>query len=173
LQTTDGRIIATAESMCSSKENNWRGRDEYAIKSMAQTRATAKACRLAFSWIMVLAGYEPTPAEEMPSDEPAEKQTDNEPATEKQINLIKKAVLKSHLIHPMEQFLLEKELKTGMTKARASQALDWWLGDKSEQKIREAKESPEALNEYLAKHEKVLQEKHPDEYKEFLASIHK
>ena len=33
---------------------------------MAQTRATGKACRLAFSWIMALAGYEPTPAEEMP-----------------------------------------------------------------------------------------------------------
>jgi hypothetical protein len=32
---------------------------------MAQTRATGKACRLAFSWIMSLAGYEPTPAEEM------------------------------------------------------------------------------------------------------------
>jgi hypothetical protein len=38
---------------------------------MAQTRATGKACRLAFSWIMSLAGYEPTPAEEIPlSDEP-------------------------------------------------------------------------------------------------------
>jgi hypothetical protein len=32
---------------------------------MAQTRATGKACRLAFSWIMLLAGYEVTPAEEM------------------------------------------------------------------------------------------------------------
>lgn len=32
---------------------------------MAQTRATSKACRLAFSWIMQLAGYAVTPAEEM------------------------------------------------------------------------------------------------------------
>ena len=32
---------------------------------MALTRATAKACRLAFSWILVLAKFEPTPAEEM------------------------------------------------------------------------------------------------------------
>jgi hypothetical protein len=32
---------------------------------MAVTRATGKAYRLAFSWIMNLAGYEVTPAEEM------------------------------------------------------------------------------------------------------------
>jgi hypothetical protein len=32
---------------------------------MATTRATGKACRLAFSWVMVLAGYEATPSEEM------------------------------------------------------------------------------------------------------------
>ncbi|MBK8185727.1 MAG: hypothetical protein IPK63_23660 [Candidatus Competibacteraceae bacterium] len=41
---------------------------------MAQTRATGKACRLAFSWIMSLAGYEPTPAEEMPDKQ----QSDND-----------------------------------------------------------------------------------------------
>ena len=33
--------------------------------SMAQTRASAKACRIAYAHIVVLAGYEPTPAEEM------------------------------------------------------------------------------------------------------------
>ena len=44
----------------------WSTRPRYARRSMAQTRATGKACRLAFSWIMALAGYEPTPAEEMP-----------------------------------------------------------------------------------------------------------
>ena len=32
---------------------------------MAQTRATGKACRLAFSWIMGLAGYATTPYEEV------------------------------------------------------------------------------------------------------------
>ena len=34
---------------------------------MAITRATGKAFRLNYSWIMALAGYEPTPAEEMPT----------------------------------------------------------------------------------------------------------
>lgn len=32
---------------------------------ISQTRAMGKAYRMAFSWIIKLAGYEPTPAEEM------------------------------------------------------------------------------------------------------------
>lgn len=32
---------------------------------MAITRATGKVCRNAFAWVMALAGYETTPAEEM------------------------------------------------------------------------------------------------------------
>ncbi len=35
---------------------------------MAQTRATSKAMRIPLSWVMVLAGYSPTPAEEMTED---------------------------------------------------------------------------------------------------------
>jgi hypothetical protein len=60
-----GIEFTTAESMCSVKEKNWTDRDEYAIRSMAQTRAVSKVCRLALSWVMVLAGFEATPAEEM------------------------------------------------------------------------------------------------------------
>lgn len=35
-------------------------------RSMAQTRACAKALRNLFAWVLVLAGYKPTPAEELP-----------------------------------------------------------------------------------------------------------
>lgn len=38
------------------------------MRSMAVTRATGKAFRLGFSWVMVMAGYSPTPAEEMPPE---------------------------------------------------------------------------------------------------------
>ena len=38
---------------------------------MAVTRATGKAYRLGFSWIIKLAGYEATPAEEIPQEEAA------------------------------------------------------------------------------------------------------
>lgn len=69
LRHISGNLVGAGEAVCSSKEGNWAGRDEFTIKSMAQTRATGKACRLSFSWIMALAGYSPTPAEEMINDD--------------------------------------------------------------------------------------------------------
>lgn len=41
----------------------------FQLRSMAQTRACAKALRNVFSWVVVLAGYQPTPAEELPGAE--------------------------------------------------------------------------------------------------------
>lgn len=38
---------------------------QFQLRSMAQTRAGAKALRNALAWVVVLAGYRPTPAEEM------------------------------------------------------------------------------------------------------------
>ena len=64
LRGVNGKVISMAQGICSSNEKNWQGRDEYAIFSMAQTRATGKAFRLAFSWIVKMAGFEPTPSEE-------------------------------------------------------------------------------------------------------------
>jgi len=70
----DGRPISRASAECGApdefdKRGNplWANRPRYARRSMALTRATAKAARLAFSWVLVLAGYEPTPLEEMES----------------------------------------------------------------------------------------------------------
>jgi hypothetical protein len=40
----------------------------FQLQSMAETRASAKCYRLKLSWVAVLAGYAPTPAEEMPKD---------------------------------------------------------------------------------------------------------
>lgn len=41
----------------------------FQLRSMAQTRACAKALRGVFSWVVVLAGYKPTVAEEMTGNE--------------------------------------------------------------------------------------------------------
>jgi hypothetical protein len=68
LKTSKGDDISKAEAFCSNLEESKMKNDEYAINSMAQTRATGKAFRLAFSWIMSMAGYEATPAEEIPRD---------------------------------------------------------------------------------------------------------
>jgi len=65
-RTRDGAIVGAAEAECLKIEKNWQDRDAYAVRSMAQTRATAKALRMPLGFVMTLAGYEPTPAEEMP-----------------------------------------------------------------------------------------------------------
>lgn len=82
-----GATLCSAEAQCTRDEPLWHERPKYewrtvggrrtrvqvgtepvsdhALRSMAQTRACGKALRLALSWIVVLAGYEPTPAEEV------------------------------------------------------------------------------------------------------------
>lgn len=60
-----GEIISSAEASCMKTERNWSSRDEYAVKSMAQTRACAKALRNAFGWVAEMGGYAATPFEEM------------------------------------------------------------------------------------------------------------
>ena len=52
------------------------GVPQFQVRSMAQTRAGSKALRNALAWVVVLAGYRPTPAEEM----------DHEPTREAAIN---------------------------------------------------------------------------------------
>ena len=74
IRTSDGAVIGRASSLVGMDEKDrygkptWANRDEYARRSMAITRATGKAYRLGFAWIMTLAGYQGTPAEEMPVD---------------------------------------------------------------------------------------------------------
>src|SRR4029077_14060041 len=83
-----GTVISGAEAMCLNDEPKWSSRTKYEwrtneetgrrgkvavgeepvplfqLMSMAQTRACAKALRNVLSWVVVLAGYRPTPAEE-------------------------------------------------------------------------------------------------------------
>ena len=63
-----GNIISSAEAVCLNTERNWKTRDEFALKSMAQTRACSKALRNAYGWVAELAGLASTPAEEMGYD---------------------------------------------------------------------------------------------------------
>ena len=75
LVNADGRVIGRASAECGDPDEVdrqgkpvWADRPAYARRSMANTRATSKVCRQVFSWIMVLAGYAPTPAEEVPGE---------------------------------------------------------------------------------------------------------
>ena len=64
-RTYAGAVIGAAEAQCTRSESSWKTRDDYALRSMAQTRAGSKALRMPLGFIMALAGYEATPAEEM------------------------------------------------------------------------------------------------------------
>jgi len=66
VRMSDGAVISRASAEC-GEESPWCDRPRFARRSMAQTRSVGKACRLAFSWIMALSGYETCPAEEMES----------------------------------------------------------------------------------------------------------
>lgn len=84
LVSTD-QVVSEAEAMCLDDEPKWSTRAKYSyqngqrtqvgteqvplfqLRSMAQTRACAKALRNVLAWVVVLAGYAPTPAEEMDS----------------------------------------------------------------------------------------------------------
>ena len=74
---TTGQLVATGVALCSNAEKTKRYFDEYAILSMAQTRAIGKAYRNLLAWLMKAAGFEATPAEEMDfaKDEPAPKKS--------------------------------------------------------------------------------------------------
>jgi len=77
-RTVDGRVIGRADAICSRAEKRgpWKTADDYAILSMAQTRATSKALKGPLGFIVSLAGYETAPAEEMgaPASVPAQHQ---------------------------------------------------------------------------------------------------
>jgi hypothetical protein len=104
-RTLDGRVVGAAEAMCSKSERTWSKRDDYALRSMAQTRATSKALRGPLGFVVTLAGYEATPAEEMPADAtegPSGRVSSTEPPTEAQLKFLKSLLTREK---PDEQVL--------------------------------------------------------------------
>ena len=65
ISVKDDKVVGFGTALCSNLERTKKIFEEYAILSMAQTRAIGKAYRNRAGWIMKLAGYEATPAEEM------------------------------------------------------------------------------------------------------------
>lgn len=71
IRLTDGMTVGYGSAMCGTPgDNPWATRPVHVQRSMAVTRATSRAFRQRYSWIMALAGYEPTPADEMPQQRP-------------------------------------------------------------------------------------------------------
>jgi hypothetical protein len=65
LNLRNEQIVGSGFAICSNKEPGKKFFQEFAIASMAQTRAIGKAYRNILAWLIRAAGYEPTPAEEM------------------------------------------------------------------------------------------------------------
>jgi hypothetical protein len=59
------KILGIGIALCSNEENTKRTFAEYAISSMAQTRAIGKAYRNLIGFLVKAAGFEATPSEEM------------------------------------------------------------------------------------------------------------
>ncbi|MDZ4228521.1 MAG: hypothetical protein U1E54_04725 [Candidatus Levybacteria bacterium] len=79
-----------AEAYCMRDENNWKTKPTFQLASMAQTRAGAKALRQIFGFVVALAGYSPTPAEEMIGQTVIEGNSESvRLVSEKQVNFIK------------------------------------------------------------------------------------
>jgi hypothetical protein len=66
IRTPAAVVVGVAEAGCYRSEQKWGTSDEYAVRSMAETRAESRAWRRAAGWLVAIAGYNPTPAEEMP-----------------------------------------------------------------------------------------------------------
>lgn len=142
-------VISVGEAICSNRENRWRTADEYAIKSMSITRATGKAYRIPLSFLAVMAGLEPTPSEEMPldhgwnqggekvfpdipqqgiSDEDTIRRAPMEhPATPKQRHRISE-ILQDERVTDEERNHVNDLLHAGLSKPKASEILDYFLG---------------------------------------------
>ncbi|MBQ8984297.1 hypothetical protein IJ098_00360 [Candidatus Saccharibacteria bacterium] len=65
LRDRNDKVVGYGMAICSNREAGKGGFDEYAVASMAQTRAVGKAFRMKIGWLLKVAGYETTPAEEM------------------------------------------------------------------------------------------------------------
>lgn len=84
-----GMEISGAEAMCLNDEPNWKSKPLFQLRSMAQTRACSKSLRNVLAWVVVLAGYKPTPAEEMTGQEQNGKtQPDKNKTTEPQRKVV-------------------------------------------------------------------------------------
>ena len=103
-----GMEVGHAEAYCMRDEENWSTRPKFEwqnnkkvkvgdvpvptfqLASMAQTRAGSKALRQMFGFVVALAGYSPTPAEEMTGEESNEHE---QLISEKQVDFINKLLI--------------------------------------------------------------------------------
>jgi hypothetical protein len=113
------KAVGSGVAICSNEENSKKYFDEYAIASMAQTRATGKAFRLLLGWLLKASGFDPTPAEEMDSHN-----TPTEP-TNQQMKKEYKEVFKMALEYCVSASHVEQLIKKAGTFKDDAQVIDF------------------------------------------------
>lgn len=110
-RTRAGDVVGAAEAECLRSEKTWASRDDYALRSMAQTRATSKALRAPLGFVMQLAGFDATPAEEMPAEPKRTVVVEEALATKPQIRKLEEALDKVVLNSDVERDALDARLR--------------------------------------------------------------
>ena len=132
-----GNTRGAGEALCMKSARNWSAKDNFALMAMAQTRAGGKALRMALSSIVKIAGYEPTPKEEMdgiqvennfnsaPSNGASSNSNVESMASEKQINYLK-VLINKNLEHEIcsDVPLLAQINRGEISKSRASELIE-------------------------------------------------
>lgn len=96
----DDMAVGSAIMPCYFTENICKGKEgdakDKACKSAAQTFATSKAYRMNYSYVAILAGYEPTPAEEMTEHDSTEPNRKEHYCETHKVNFFKKGNMKGY-----------------------------------------------------------------------------
>ncbi len=108
------QVVGAGFAICSNKEQGKKYYQEFAIASMAQTRAIGKAYRNILAWVIRAAGYEPTPTEEMDYG-------GNESAAKPAVPTEKKATMKSSTAAPVAEAENNEEQSASVRYASAKQ----------------------------------------------------
>jgi hypothetical protein len=145
IYTATGHLISRGEAEADIKEQlklrsgdfKDRWNDKYAVRSMAQTRATSKAFRIGFSWIMVLAGYAPTPAEEMKEEEEISHPPAAEPAKAVDPKIKAKADLYAECVK--QGIKIDKDAMKALTIEKQIEEMTTALMSKKMQEMQEVK----------------------------------
>lgn len=124
----NGNIIGAGEASCDGDERNWKGKPDFQLRSMAQTRAQSKALRGLLGFIAVLAGVEATPAEELDGQEKTSPRGSNSATalTQKQQALIDNLIQQKQASVEMATQAGFPSLKP-TTKQGAARLIEWLL----------------------------------------------
>ena len=133
IRNENGDKVGYGVAICTNKEPGKHNFAEYAVASMAQTRANGKAYSMKIGCLLKIAGYETTPAEEMP----AEAEVINRPNDNKDQFEISKAKIQLSMSKDLDELkknwnALGDELKKNKEVIKCANELKKKLGGNNE-----------------------------------------